>query len=199
MSEETGITFGKKAVEQIGKTVREVSRQMVNETPHRGRWQNKKGGARIIHGIVTTSHGNGWYTIEKADWTGYQNTYEETDPFANVTGSGTTACAITLTIPASQLTGRGVYVTARDTASLVVPLIVGTDCLLTNLGDRDAATGEAIWQVVNGLQNLVVKYDEEWDCCNAAGETGVETLISRTPNILVGITGPTITCGSCTY
>ncbi len=44
MAEEQGSALGPKAVEQIGKTVREVARRMRNETPQRGRWQQRPGG-----------------------------------------------------------------------------------------------------------------------------------------------------------
>lgn len=37
-------TLGDKAVAEIGKTVREVARRMMNEQPHRGRWQFHGGG-----------------------------------------------------------------------------------------------------------------------------------------------------------
>jgi hypothetical protein len=45
MAENEPIAFGPKAVEQIAKTVREVARRMQNETPHRGRWQQRPGGS----------------------------------------------------------------------------------------------------------------------------------------------------------
>lgn len=44
MADDKGIVLGRKAAEQIAKTVREVSRRTVNEMPHRGRWQNRSGG-----------------------------------------------------------------------------------------------------------------------------------------------------------
>lgn len=44
MADDQPIAFGPKAVEQIAQTVREVSRRMQNETPHRGRWQQRPGG-----------------------------------------------------------------------------------------------------------------------------------------------------------
>ena len=37
-------TLGDKAVAEIGKTVREVARRMMNEQPHRGRWPFHGGG-----------------------------------------------------------------------------------------------------------------------------------------------------------
>ena len=39
-----GTVFGTKAVEQIAKTVREVSRRMMNLPQQRARWQNNAGG-----------------------------------------------------------------------------------------------------------------------------------------------------------
>jgi hypothetical protein len=47
MAEDQPIAFGPKAVEQIAQTVREVARRMQNETPHRGRWQQRPGGGVI--------------------------------------------------------------------------------------------------------------------------------------------------------
>lgn len=38
-------TLGDEAVAEIAKTVREVSRRMMNEQPHRGRWQFHGGGS----------------------------------------------------------------------------------------------------------------------------------------------------------
>ena len=44
MADDQPIAFGPKAVDQIAQTVREVARRMQNETPHRGRWQQRPGG-----------------------------------------------------------------------------------------------------------------------------------------------------------
>jgi hypothetical protein len=57
MAENEPIAFGPKAVEQIAKTVREVARRMQNETPHRGRWQQRPSGGGGGHTI--------WFTIEE--------------------------------------------------------------------------------------------------------------------------------------
>ena len=169
-------------------------------------------GGRPQHGIVTANLGCGYYTIEKATWSGSQDTAgsglgsgsgaDDCDICFDVTGEGTSACAITLTIPPLQVTGTGVFVTAYDSASGLIPLIVGTSCLITNLGDtNDTASGsgadEKIWQVVRGMQNHVVEYKEEWDCCDGAGESGIETLISKTPIILIGKECDAISCGTC--
>lgn len=55
MAELNGTVFGEKAVQQIARTVREVSRRMMNEQPHRGRWQFH-GGSGGGHTI--------WFTID---------------------------------------------------------------------------------------------------------------------------------------
>ena len=55
MADPQGTVFGDKAVQQIAKTVREVSRRMMNEQPHRGRWQFHGGGSGGGHTI--------WFTI----------------------------------------------------------------------------------------------------------------------------------------
>jgi hypothetical protein len=55
MADPQGTVFGEKAVQQIAKTVREVSRRMMNEQPHRGRWQFHGGGSGGGHTI--------WFTI----------------------------------------------------------------------------------------------------------------------------------------
>ena len=44
MADPQGTVFGDKAVQQIVKTVREVSRRIRNEKPERGRWQFHGGG-----------------------------------------------------------------------------------------------------------------------------------------------------------
>jgi hypothetical protein len=51
MTEPQGTVFGEKAVQQIARTVREVSRRMMNEQPHRGRWHFHGGGGGGGHEI----------------------------------------------------------------------------------------------------------------------------------------------------
>jgi hypothetical protein len=55
MTEPQGTVFGEKAVQQIARTVREVSRRMMNEQPHRSRWQ--------FHGSGGGGH-TIWFTID---------------------------------------------------------------------------------------------------------------------------------------
>lgn len=56
MAENEPIAFGPKAVDQIARTVREVARRLRNETPQRGRWQQRPsgGGGNTI-----------WFTINE--------------------------------------------------------------------------------------------------------------------------------------
>lgn len=208
--EETGITLGQKAVEQIGKTVREVSRRMMNEQPHRARWQYQGANTAIRHGIVTADLGCGRYTIEKATWCGDPATdgvglgsgsgINDCNPCYDVTGEGTSACAITLTYPPLQVTGTGVYVTAHSHAWKLIPLVIGQGCLIVNLGDRDnngSGADTPIWQIITGMPNHEVYYEETRDCCNGVGETGIETVLTKTPSIVVAKRCAPINCGTC--
>lgn len=203
MPETAGATLAPKAVEQVAKTIREHARRVVNEQPHRARWQFHGGGTGLTHGIVTADLGCGRYTIEKAEWSGDDTTdgiglgsgsgIGDCDVCYDVTGEGTSACAITLTTPPLQVTGLGVYVRGHDYASTLIPLVVGTGCLIANLGDQDL-DGTAIWQIVRGFQHHVVEYKERWDCC---APDGPETLLGRTPVILIGKECDEISCGAC--
>ncbi len=50
---EKGVLFGQTAAQQIAKTVREVARRTVNESPHRGRYnQRETSGIELCHGII---------------------------------------------------------------------------------------------------------------------------------------------------
>lgn len=68
MAEPQGTVFGPKATQQIAQTVREVSRRMMNEQPHRARWQKRGsgGGGETI-----------WFTIDsvECDPYGVEETY----------------------------------------------------------------------------------------------------------------------------
>jgi hypothetical protein len=55
MPEPEGTVFGPRAVQQIARTVREVARRMMNEQPHRGRWQFHGGSGGGTHIM--------WFTI----------------------------------------------------------------------------------------------------------------------------------------
>lgn len=59
--------FGTKATEQIATTVREVARRVMNEQPHRARWQHQSsgGGTQIISfSIVSSVAGSQFANVE---------------------------------------------------------------------------------------------------------------------------------------
>jgi hypothetical protein len=218
---EKGVVWGQTAARQIAKTVREVARRTTNEKPHRGRWQQQRGASStIIPGIVRASLGCGYYEIELGEFTGSPDDIGSgssgsgsgsgipCDPCVNVVGEGTSACELEITAPASNVVGSGKFVTAYDTFSDKILLVVGTDCLVTKPGKSVAAgigssgsgsgsgsgSTEEIWQVVNGYREHIVQYKERWDCCEPDGPA---TLIAKTPIIMLGHECEEILCGEC--
>lgn len=175
--------------------------------------------ANITHGIVHVVRGNGWYTIEKAVWTGDDDdacydadgvplpgaSMSECDPCEDVSGEGTESCGLSIDLPTSKLTGLGVYVQARDCQSQTIPLVVGTDCLIANLGDVLGGTyGQSgggssyddttpIWQVLRGYQQTRVAYEDEYKCC----DDGSKVLHIRTPWIITAYKCAPIICDDC--
>jgi len=180
-------------------------------------------GETIEHGIVRENLGCGYYRIEKATWSGDRETagygsgsdgsglgsgsgISDCDPCFDITGAGSASCAISLTIPPLQVTGTEVYVIAYDSASTLIPLVINTSVKMVNLGDTNSATGSGpgsgedatpIWQILRGMMNHIVEYKERWDCCTGSGESNVETLIAKTPVILIGKECEEIICGTC--
>jgi len=155
-----------------------------------GEWQPYGGGlVSLIHGIVNADLTRGYYTIEIADWSGSTPVTDEVpDICLQATGSLSTSgddnCA-DITLPAfeSQLTETAVYVLAYDPGSVLVPLEIGTDCVLGNMGDENAlgsasessAVYEPVYQILRGYQTHTTEYRERWECCN-----GVDTLVGKT-------------------
>jgi len=210
-------------------------------------WSTGSSGHR--HGIVISSHCNGCYVVELGIWGGdpevnvssSSGSATECNICATVTGEGTSECGVTLSLPACPVIGLGEYVLAYHNASMLVPLIIGTACVLlppssageggssggSILNDGDpgfapwpgeypipdnpvprrpdpddpdnpsASVVDDIWSIVDGLQEHVVEYREEWSCCDGADQTQVETLISRTPIIFAAKVCAPISCGSC--
>lgn len=179
-------------------------------------------GERPRVGIVRESLGCGRYVIELGFFNeeGFETTDNSSssnsssasdsincDPCVAITGAGTSECGMTISNPASRVIGSGTLVYAFDTFSDKVLLQEGTDCVLqrvqrltdsSSLSSSNSASDSTsfpeIWQVLNGYHEHIVKYEEEWDCCEPDGP---RTLISRTPNILIGHTCPPILCGVC--
>lgn len=174
------------------------------------------GGGFLRHGIVRSSDGCGYYTVELGVWSGDLNSSGSSigsdssgidrncDVCYDVTGEGTVDCGITLSYPTCPVTGIGEYVRAYHRASVLIPLVPGSACMLTGQGgsdpsstnDSSGATSD-VWHIVDGLQEHIVEYKEEWSCCDAEGESGEETLISKTPVIFAGKVCASISCGSC--
>ena len=202
---ETPTVLGTKAVEQIAKTVRDNQNRMMLPRGHRGRWQFHGGSLNVQHGIVKTILGCGYYTIEKATWAGdmqdagvglgsdYPGS-SDCDICLDVVGEGTDGCGITLSYPPIQVEGTGVSVTAYDSASGLIPLVVGTSCKMINMGDVDAYTGEPVWQILRGMMEHVVKYEEDGECCP---DTGTWQTTRKRPTILIGHTCDWIECEPC--
>lgn len=201
-----GNTLSDKAAAEIAKTVREVSRRMMNERGHRGRWQFQGGGGGSSRwGLVTALLGCGWYTIELGTLDGQTEASGSgpvCDPCANVTGAGTSGCELTLEYPTPRVTGSGVFITAYDPASTLVPLRVGTDCVVTRMpGNGPPASGSGsgsgtastMWSV-RGFQEHIVQYKERWDCC---APDGPPKLVGKTPIIFVGKECDEILCEEC--
>ena len=158
----------------------------------------------IHHGLITADLGGGYYTVERGEWSGNKETVcvgvgdDDCDVCFNVINENTSDCAIELEYPPPQVTGDGTFVTAYSSTWRIIPLRVGSDCKIVNLGDFDADETTPIWQILSGLPTHVVEYKEEWDCCDGEDESGIETLISKTPVILIGKECAPITCGTCT-
>jgi len=192
---EKGVIFGETAAKTIVKTCKEHARRTVNEKPHRARYQQKESGGTVRDGIVRTVIGCGWYRIELGTFIGSPNDIASAsgsagcDPCLDVTGQGTSGCQITISAPASKVTGSGTIVTAYDMFSDKIPLIVGTDCLLAKTSG--VAT---VWKIVNGYHEHVVKYEEDGSCCGPAGEW---VTTRKKPTILIGHDCEWIDCEPC--
>lgn len=171
------------------------------------------------HGIVSENLGCGYYTVQMAVWVGSLDNVSaytgsavssgddtNCDVCYDVSGRGTDSCGITLHYPPLQVAGTGEVVTAYHRASSMVPLKIGTACYMAGNGSEDntpsssssgSSSPPTIWQIVDGLQEHVVQYIEEWDCCDGAGESGIETLLYRTPIVFAARVCETIQCGTC--
>ena len=170
----------------------------------------KAGGGTVnfIHGIVNADLTRGYYTIEIADWSGSTPVTDEVpDICLQATGSLSTSgddnCT-DITLPAfeSQLTGTGVYVRAYDPESVLVPLEIGSDCVLGNMGDENAlgsasessAVYEPVYQILRGYQTHVVASDKEYECCET---TGLWTLITKRQFIFAAKECGPAQCANC--
>lgn len=177
-------------------------------------WQSS--GSALRHGIVRSSDGCGYYTVELGTWSGNLNTSgtgigsdssgidRNCDICYDVVNEGTADCAVTLSYPSCPVTGIGEYVRAYHRASVLVPLVVGSACMLTGQGGDDPSSStdssgaiEDVWHILDGLQEHTVQYKDTESCCTGEGETGVYTILTRTPIIFAAKVCAPINCGSC--
>jgi hypothetical protein len=176
------------AIAQIQQVVREYNNRNyknLNEPLKRGRWVGRyiRGTINLQYGIVNADETRGYYTIEIAEWAGTTPIEGEVPDFCgqatgSSSGSGDDSCAdILLPEFESQLTGTGVYVLAYDPESVLVPLEIGSDCILADLGSENAmeSSTEPVFQILRGYQTHTTEYKERWECCG-----GVDTLVART-------------------
>lgn len=174
-------------------------------------------GASIIHGIVRNNLGHGYYRIELSEWAGQSPLSSDTrdctpcdDFVAPETGVGNCGDPSILefllqTAPKDEPE----FVIAYDPQSVIVPLQVDTDCLITDTGATNdpvaydeyftqcaGETGSGdpvkIYQVVRGYQTHTVQYREEWECCD-----GVDTLVKRQAVIFAALVCDQNVCDEC--
>lgn len=164
------------------------------------------GSSNILHGIVNEVLERGYYLIELAEWDGTTPVAGETeDPCEQMTGSFSGSiddnCSdITLPEFISQLSGTGEFVLAYDPQSYFVPLVVGSDVKLVDMGDENplgsqpesSGTFEPVFQIIRGFQNHIAEYKDEKDCCN-----GVWTLLSRKAIIFAAKVCDVAVCTVC--
>ena len=193
-------TLGDKAIEQVAQTVREVSRRIRNETPERGRWQFHGGGGAIRWGKVVGTSGCGVYSVELGTvGNASASGSEGCSGCGTVASSGTSDCSIEINYPASRVIGSGVFVTAYDPESTVVPLRVGSDCMVARIQNPQVASSgdggtEQVWGIVRGLQEHLVQYRERGECCPTTGQW---VTTHKTPIIFPGIECDEIQCAEC--
>ena len=176
-------------------------------------------------GIVNTVQGCGMYIIELGVMcNNEESSVSISDSFSdpvpcnqcdNVISESTENCGIELRYPPNRVTGIGVYVTAYDPASVLIPLRAGSDCVVAKVsntatsssgssasggdpcGSHSTSTSdpvEEVWGVVSGTQEHVVQYKERGECC---GVTGEWVTTHKTPIILIGLECEEIACDVC--
>jgi hypothetical protein len=177
-----------------------------------GEWTDSGALSDIRDGIVRESHGCGYYRVELGTYEGESvgsgsadASGERCDPCGVISSAGTEGCGMDIVYPANQVVGIGVFVTAYDPASTVIPLKVGTDCVVSTIsgtatgsgsgaGSGSGTTPPAIWRMLRGFQEHLVKYEEDGSCCGPGG-TWVTTR--KKPTILIGHDCGWIDCAPC--
>lgn len=177
------------------------------------------GGASVssdgkVHSILPC----GWYMIElgtieeeigSASGSGEE---ENCSPCAdNASGSGnasSSGCDLILSPSPVRVVGNGTYVMAYDPQSVTIPLVLGSDCVVTKVsgvadgsgsgsvsGSGSGAAGSVTpWRVVRGYQEHIVQYKEDGACCGPNGEW---VTTRKKPIVFVGKECDWIECDSC--
>jgi len=203
MAENQPTVFGGKAVDQLAKAVRDNENRMMLPRGHRGRWQFHGGSIGIRHAVVASVLQGGYYTVTLGTWSGDKSTVcddigeDDCNICANLDLESVECGQLLLEYPPSQVTAGDTTVTAYSSTWRLIPLLVGSDCKVINMGDVDADETTAIWQILSGLPEHVIKYTEEWSCCDGEGESGVPTLLTRQATILIGHDCDPVTCDDC--
>lgn len=180
------------------------------------------GEGTVLLGLVSESHGKGYYTVEIAGWGGstptcFESTAnqseeeEDCDPCQQMVGVSTNSLddnCDDLTLPTFNPQHVGLenkaFVLAYDPASTLVPLQVGSDCTLIDLGhsnpvsDSSGISGssmeeEPVYQILRGYQNHTVQYIDTYECCG----TGEEVLVSRKAIIFAALECDVAICDEC--
>jgi len=120
------VVYGKKADEQIQKTVREVTRRMMNDTQRRARWQQLRGGggATGSGGCACTCIDTGDLTIDDIETTSQWSVVMSAQTFKQTYGN--------IIFPA------GTYVVEWDSGTSLWTLDIGADLTAEYLDGSDA-------------------------------------------------------------
>jgi hypothetical protein len=179
--------------------------------------QKEAGDVVAAPAIVIDDLGCGYYEVELAEYSGWVPTGGEGTGSGSQGGAACNACESvdnttigdpdcgTASVPDfhNQFTGTGIFAIAYDPQSTVVPLQVGTDCVVQHIGWKTLIPGsgsgsgsglteEPIFLVTRGYQTHTVQYKNEYECCD-----GVDTLVKRTAVIFAAKVCEEIVCGEC--
>lgn len=184
-----------------------------------GHWHfTPQGGAlQVYHGKIHESHGQGYYTVELRSWSGQTpdcDSDPNCTPCRQMTGSLSTSvddvCGdIVLPELVSQTveTTPAVYVLAYHRASQYVPLIIGSECVMIDMGDSNPIANtlsglsasvsgyddEPVFQIIDGIQEHTVQYKDTYECCG----TGEDVLTKRTAIIFAALVCDEVICNPC--
>jgi len=174
--------FNDEGKRQYEKIAREVTRRMMNETPHRGRWQRHIGiSGQIKEGLCTACLSDGWYEIEEAEFAdeppGFLNSGIDGDEAdCNICGAVEidatvgSACEVAteVVIERTRPTGLGTFVYAHCASR--IPIRVGGHVRMLPI--HRAGNGEQLYCVVDAEFRMVKAPMPDWECCD-----GVVTLV----------------------